>query len=393
MAALPETRAEDWRHGGFGIYIHWPFCLAKCPYCDFNSHVSNRIDTERWQRAYLAEIDRQAELAPDRVLNSIFFGGGTPSLMPAEMVDAVLGRIRRHWPFANDMEITLEANPGSTDAARFRGYSEAGVNRLSLGVQALNARDLARLGRIHSVEQALTAFDTARDAFGRVSFDLIYARQDQGLPEWEAELRRALSLAVDHISLYQLTVEPGTAFEDRFRRGGLRGLPSEDLSADLYETTQRIAGEFGFSAYEVSNLARPGAESRHNQIYWRYGDYLGIGPGAHGRITRDGTKFATEAHRMPDAWLNAVDRGTGDTAFDALTPDEAGAEMLMMGLRLTEGVDLDRFAGLTGRPLPENRIAAAEEIGMLRRDGARIAATAEGRLVLNALIADLLRDF
>ncbi|MEC9310916.1 MAG: radical SAM family heme chaperone HemW, partial [Pseudomonadota bacterium] len=265
--------AEDWEAGGFGIYIHWPFCQAKCPYCDFNSHVSRQIDQARWLSAYLKEIDRHAAETPGRVVRSVFFGGGTPSLMPPETVHAILDRIRHHWPRANDLEVTLEANPGSVESARFRAYNPAGVSRISRGIQALNDRDLHRLGRIHSVDEALKAFDIARSTFDRVSFDLIYARQDQTPDQWRAELKQALNMAIDHLSLYQLTIEDGTAFGDRYRIGKLRGLPDEDDSATMYDITQEVAVAAGFNTYEVSNHARPGAESRHNTLYWRYGDY------------------------------------------------------------------------------------------------------------------------
>lgn len=390
MAASPDI-SEDWRAGGFGIYLHWPFCQAKCPYCDFNSHVVAAVDHDRWQRAFLAEIDRHAQMAPDRVVKSVFFGGGTPSLMPPALVGAIIDRLRARWPFANDVEITLEANPTSSEAQRFRDFARAGVNRLSLGVQALNDRDLKRLGRLHDLDQALAAFDMARESFDRVSFDLIYARQDQSLEDWRAELGRALALAVDHISLYQLTIEDGTAFGERFRHGGLRGLPSDDLSAELYALTQEMAGVAGFSAYEVSNLARPGAESRHNLVYWRYGDYLGIGPGAHGRVTIGGTRVATEAPRMPGAWLDAVENGKPDLQ-ETLTREDMAEEFLLFGLRLSEGIDLDRFSSLAGHELNPKRIAMMEEIGMISRAANRIHATPEGRMVLNSVLAELMRD-
>ena len=299
---------EDWRNGGFGLYVHWPFCQAKCPYCDFNSHVVSRIDQKDWVTAYKAELARVAELAPDRVLNSIFFGGGTPSLMHPDTVAAVIESAQDIWTFANDIEITLEANPGSVEAGRFAGYRDGGVNRISMGFQALNDDDLRRLGRIHSVAEGKAAFDIARNCFDRVSFDLIYARQGQTLDGWKAELREALSMAIDHLSLYQLTIEEGTAFGDRYARGKLRDLPTDDTAADMYLATQDICAEFGMPGYEISNHARPGAESRHNQIYWRYGDYIGIGPGAHGRITANGTRYATEAIRAPGAWLQGRQR-------------------------------------------------------------------------------------
>ncbi|WP_370287086.1 radical SAM family heme chaperone HemW [Pseudooceanicola nanhaiensis] len=390
MAASPDI-TEDWRAGGFGIYLHWPFCQAKCPYCDFNSHVVAAVDHDRWQRAFLAEIDRHAEMAPDRVVRSVFFGGGTPSLMPPALVEAIIDRLRARWPFANDVEITLEANPTSSEARKFRDFARAGVNRLSLGVQALNDRDLKRLGRLHDLDQALAAFDMARETFDRVSFDLIYARQDQSLEDWRAELGRALALAVDHISLYQLTIEDGTAFGERFRHGGLRGLPSDELSAELYALTQEMAAAAGFSAYEVSNLARPGAESRHNLVYWRYGDYLGIGPGAHGRVTLGGTRVATEAPRMPGAWLDAVENGRPDLR-ESLTREDMAEEFLLFGLRLSEGIDLNRFSSLAGHELNPKRIGMMEEIGMINRAANRIHATPEGRMVLNSVLAELMRD-
>lgn len=390
MAASPDI-SEDWRAGGFGIYLHWPFCQAKCPYCDFNSHVMRHVDHDRWERAFLSEIDRHAEMVPDRVVRSVFFGGGTPSLMPASLVGAIIDRLRARWPFANDVEITLEANPTSSEAQKFRDFALAGVNRLSLGVQALNDRDLQRLGRLHDLEQALAAFDMARESFGRVSFDLIYARQDQSLEDWRAELGRALALAVDHISLYQLTIEDGTAFGERFRHGGLRGLPSDELSAELYALTQEMAGAAGFSAYEVSNLARPGAESLHNLVYWRYGDYVGIGPGAHGRLTLGGTRVATEAPRMPGAWLEAVESSRPDVR-EGLTRVDMAEEFLLFGLRLSEGIDLDRFASIAGHDLNPKRIGHLQEIGMLEQRDRRIHATAEGRMVLNSVLAELMRD-
>lgn len=382
---------EDWRRGGFGLYLHWPFCQSKCPYCDFNSHVAAQIDQRRWQRAYLSEIDRVGALTKGRVLNSVFFGGGTPSLMEPELVAAILERVRATWTPANDIEITLEANPGSVEGGRFRGYAEAGVNRISMGIQALNDRDLQRLGRLHSVAEAVAAFDVARGVFDRVSFDLIYARQDQTVAEWRAELRQALSMAIDHLSLYQLTIEEGTAFADRLAKGGLRGLPSEDVAADMYEATQEICGEAGMAAYEVSNHARAGAESRHNLIYWRMGDYAGIGPGAHGRLTLAGTRFATEAPRQPGAWLERVEQGAGgDKLRERLLPDEQATELALMSLRLTEGMELDRFETLAGRPVDANRVQELTELGLLGERAGWLRATPAGRMVLNSLLRRLL---
>ena len=383
---------EDWRNGGFGLYVHWPFCEAKCPYCDFNSHVSREIDEDRWRAAYLSEIDRIADLTPDRVLNSVFFGGGTPSLMSPELVNALIERIRDKWTFANNIEITLEANPRSVEAGRFRGFADAGVNRISMGIQALNNPDLARLGRLHSVEEAKKAFDTARSVFKRISFDLIYARQGQSLDDWRKELTEALAMSVDHLSLYQLTIEQGTAFWERQRRGQLGGLPDEDLSADMYELTQEICEKHGMPAYEVSNHAEPGAESQHNLIYWRYGDYGGIGPGAHGRLSLNGRKHATVAWRNPGAWLENAECGNGDRINDTVSKIDQAGEYLMMGLRLQEGIDIVRVRDLDPNALPQNQIANFSDLGLLWKDGNRLGATAQGRMVLNSLIAELLPD-
>ncbi|MCJ8140803.1 radical SAM family heme chaperone HemW [Falsirhodobacter halotolerans] len=380
---------EDWRNGGFGLYLHWPFCQSKCPYCDFNSHVATRIDQKRWQAAYLAEIDRVGRETSGRVLNTVFFGGGTPSLMEPEVVDAILSRIRATWPNANDIEITLEANPGSVEAGRFRAFAEAGVNRVSMGVQALNDTDLRRLGRLHTVAEARAAFDVARTHFARVSFDLIYARQDQTLEAWRAELTEALTMAVDHLSMYQLTIEDGTAFGDRFARGGLKGLPSDDLGADMYDLTQDICEAHGLPAYEVSNHARPGAESRHNRIYWQGGDYAGIGPGAHGRLTLDGVRWATVAPRAPGAWLAAAEAGRGEDPREAVTRQEQADEYLMMGLRLRDGLDLDRLRALSpSHPNPRG-LAEMADLGMVEMDAARLWATPRGRVVLNGVIRAL----
>jgi len=370
--------------------VHWPFCQAKCPYCDFNSHVAEEINHSRWRDAYLKEIATYAELVPDRVLGSIFFGGGTPSLMNPDTVAAVIEATRTAWPVANDLEITLEANPTSVEAGRFAAYAQAGVNRVSLGVQALNDDDLRRLGRLHSTAEAIQAFEIAKNFFDRTSFDLIYARQDQTLDAWQAELRRALDLAVDHLSLYQLTIEEGTAFGQRYAAGKLRGLPKEDLSADMYAATQEVCEAAGMEAYEVSNHAEPGAESRHNKVYWRYGDYVGIGPGAHGRLTIGGQRHATEAWRAPGKWLEAVDRGTGESLRQALGREEQGAEHLLMGLRLAEGIDMDRHAALTGAPLDAGRLRHLEEIGMVETRGAWLRVTDAGRPVLNAVLRELL---
>lgn len=381
----------DWQQGGFGLYIHWPFCEAKCPYCDFNSHVSAKIDQSAWLRAYLSEIERAATELPGRTLGSVFFGGGTPSLMEPSSVSAIIETVRRVWPVSNDLEITLEANPSSVEAGRFAGYRDAGVNRISMGVQALNDTDLRRLGRLHSVKEAFAAIDVARSAFERVSFDLIYARQDQSLDEWRAELTQALDFAADHLSLYQLTIEPGTAFGARHAKGGLRGLPSEDLSADMYDLTQDLCGAAGLPAYEISNHAADFGQSRHNLVYWRAGDYAGIGPGAHGRITLEGHRLATETHLQPQKWLDAVSTaGTGESLRAEVSKREQAEEYLMMSLRLAEGSDLARFNALNGEPIKPEKISALIDLGLVEENGSRLVTTLRGRPVLNGVLRELL---
>ena len=383
------TLTDDWRAGGFALYVHWPFCAAKCPYCDFNSHVAASIDQPRWLAAYRAEIGRLGAELPGRVLNSIFFGGGTPSLMAPETVAGVIEAARAQWPFANDIEITLEANPTSVETGRFRAYADAGVNRVSMGMQALNDDDLRRLGRMHSVAEGRAAFDIARDCFTRVSFDLIYARQDQDRAHWRRELTEALAMAVDHLSAYQLTIEPGTAFGARHAKGGLKGLPDDDLSADMYLDTQEICAAAGMPTYEISNHARPGAESRHNLIYWRQGDWAAIGPGAHGRLTLSSGRWATEAHRAPGEWLAAVEtRGNGDSLREALALSERAMEYLLMSMRLTEGMDVARYLA-HGAELPQGRVTDQVGLGLVTQTGGRLAATATGRPVLNAILREL----
>ncbi|AWD22118.1 radical SAM family heme chaperone HemW [Fuscovulum blasticum] len=381
---------EDWQAGGFALYLHWPFCKAKCPYCDFNSHVRTRIDQQDWQSAYLAELDRAAAETGGRILRSVFFGGGTPSLMDPSLVGAVLDRISRHWRFENDIEITLEANPTSVEADRFRGYRAAGVNRLSLGLQALNDDDLRRLGRQHSAAEALAALDLARSTFDRVSADLIYARQDQTLAAWEYELCSLLDRGPDHLSLYQLTIEDGTAFGTLARAGKLRGLPDEDLAVAMYEMTGEICEGAGLSAYEVSNYAVEGSESRHNLVYWRMGDYVGIGPGAHGRLTLGQTRYATSTHRNPEAWLRAVrDTGSGETPREVLLPAAQADEYLMMSLRLSEGTRISRYRALSGSDLNAGALEAALDGGLLQQDGDHLRTTEAGRLLLNRLVLEL----
>ncbi len=387
---LRAVLTEDWRLGGFGLYVHWPFCQAKCPYCDFNSHVSRDINQGEWRAAYLSELGRVAAETPGRVLNSIFFGGGTPSLMQPDTVAAIIEAASTYWTPANDIEITLEANPGSVEAGRFAGYRDGGVNRVSMGVQALNDADLRRLGRIHTVAEANAAFDIARGCFDRVSFDLIYARQDQTLDDWRDELRRALSMAVDHLSLYQLTIEPDTAFGDRFAAGGLRGLPGEDLAADLYELTQDLCDQNGFPMYEVSNHARPGSESRHNLIYWTGGDYVGIGPGAHGRVTLNGSRFATECHRAPGIWQGSVANGSAESVRTRLAGREQAEEYLMMGLRLRGGIDVSRYESLAGQPLNPLAVAKLTDLGLILHRDSQLIVQKQGFMVLNAIISEFL---
>ena len=373
----------------FGVYVHWPFCLSKCPYCDFNSHVRHGgIDEARFLRAYLAELAHFASLALGRSVSSIFFGGGTPSLMAPSTVAAILDAIAAHWRLENDAEITLEANPTSVEAENFAGYAAAGVNRLSLGVQALDDASLKALGRQHTAAEALAALALAKRNFSRVSFDLIYAREGQAARAWREELSRALDHAADHLSLYQLTIEEGTPFAARHAAGTLR-VPNGDAACALYELTQELCEATGLPAYEVSNHARPGSESRHNLLYWRGHDYAGIGPGAHGRITVNSEKRALSTMKAPEAWCEAVEmQGHGLETDEALSAEEAAEEYLLMGLRLAEGIDLTRLAALGGA-LDENRTGALEADGLVRRDGNRLAATPRGRLVLNRLILDL----
>lgn len=384
---------EDWKHGGFGLYVHWPFCESKCPYCDFNSHVAANIDQTRWKQAYLVEIDRLGAETAGRRLDSVFFGGGTPSLMDPELVEAILTKVRATWPMRNDPEITLEANPGSVEAGRFKAYRDAGVTRISMGMQAMNDEDLRRLGRRHTSAEARSAFDIARTCFERVSFDLIYARQDQTLSDWRKELSMALDLAIDHLSLYQLTIEDGTAFGDRFAKGGLRGLPSDDMSAEMYEITQDLTSAHGMPAYEISNHARLGAESMHNLIYWRGGDYVGIGPGAHGRLSKNGIRWATEAPKAPALWLEMVGKGKpGELPRQVLSAKDHALEYLMMSLRLREGLDLARYTAISQTAINPQAVKHLVDIGMITADSARICATEKGRMVLNAIIRELAED-
>jgi oxygen-independent coproporphyrinogen-3 oxidase len=392
-STVPVSRADTGGRG-FGLYVHWPFCLSKCPYCDFNSHVRESIDHARWRAALLAELDHYADETAGRALGSIFFGGGTPSLMEPATVTAVIDRAALRWQFADDIEITLEANPSSVEAARFTGYRAAGVNRVSLGVQSLDDAALKGLGRRHDAAEARTAVALAHRLFDRVSFDLIYTRPGQTPEAWRAELSEALAMAGEHLSLYQLTIEPNTAYESAFRQGRLV-MPDEDSAAALYELTQELMEAAGRPAYEISNHARPGAESRHNLTYWRYGDYVGIGPGAHGRLTLGGEKMATRQHRAPEAWLAAVETaGHATRTRETVAPQERAAEMLMMGLRLAEGVSRAAFRAETGMDLIEAvdgaALARLADVGYVTLDDTALRATSEGRQRLDAVLAALL---
>jgi len=375
----------------FGVYIHWPFCLSKCPYCDFNSHVRQAaIDQPRFVKAFAAEIAATAQRAPGRTVSTIFFGGGTPSLMEADTVGAILDAIGRHWTVAPDVEVTLEANPTSVEAARFRGYRAAGVNRVSLGVQSLDDAILKQLGRLHTAQEALAAVAVARTTFERYSFDLIYARPGQTVAAWRTELARALGEAGEHLSLYQLTIEPDTPFA-ALHAGGKLVLPNDDLGRDFYDLTLDECATAGLPAYEVSNHARPGAECRHNLVYWRYHEYAGIGPGAHGRLVVDGARRATATEKRPESWLMRVEAsGHGVTTDNELTRGEQADEFLLMGLRLTEGIDPRRYAELAGRALDRERIADLTGHGFVETTAAgRLRVTRAGFPVLDAVVADL----
>ena len=375
----------------FGVYVHWPFCLSKCPYCDFNSHVRHApIDEERFVRAFVREIETTAARAPGRDVSSIFLGGGTPSLMQPRTVGAILDAIGQHWNVADDVEVTLEANPTSVEATRFRGYRNAGVNRVSLGVQALDDASLKALGRLHTAREALDAVAIARSVFDRYSFDLIYARPDQTPEMWAEELQRAISQAAEHLSLYQLTIEEGTPFYGLHAAGKLR-TPDEAIARALYDVTQEICARHGLPAYEISNHARSGAECRHNLVYWRGQEYAGIGPGAHGRLDIDGDRHAIATEKRPEAWLMRVEAiGNGIVADDLLNSEERADEFLLMGLRLREGIDPQRYAALAGRPLDPRRIAILREEGAIAisPDG-RLRVTQDGFPLLDAVVADL----
>ncbi|MGN6468790.1 MAG: radical SAM family heme chaperone HemW [Rhizobiaceae bacterium] len=376
---------------GFGVYVHWPFCAAKCPYCDFNSHVRHQpVDQERFAAAFAREMETIAARTGERTISSIFLGGGTPSLMRPETVGAILDAVAANWHVPDGIEITLEANPSSVEAERFRGYRAAGVNRVSLGVQALNDPDLRFLGRLHDVAEALNAIELARAIFPRMSFDLIYARPGQTPEAWAAELEEAIGHAADHLSLYQLTIEEGTPFHALHAAGKI-AVPEPDHAAELYRVTQEVTARHGMPAYEISNHARPGAESRHNLIYWRYGEYAGIGPGAHGRFVENGRRVVTITEKMPETWLNLVEaKGHGVTGGERLTRSEEADEFLLMGLRLAEGIDVARYEALAGRPLSFDRVTILRNEDLIEPVGnSRLRATPSGMLVLDALVADL----
>lgn len=379
------------------LYLHWPFCKSKCPYCDFNSHVRSSIDEDRWQEGLLKELNQTAELTGPRRLTSIFFGGGTPSLMPPRTVAALINRACQLWTLESNLEITLEANPNSVETHRFQDFKTAGVNRLSVGIQALNDPDLKVLGRQHTAEEAIAALKIATQIFDRVSFDLIYARPQQTLKAWKDELKQALNFGTEHLSLYQLTIEPGTAFAPLYERGDLI-IPNEDLAADLYELTQEMTEAAGLPAYEISNHARPGCESRHNLAYWRYEDYAGVGPGAHGRITiqEEGAepyKLATKQFKAPETWLNQVfTLGHGQDESERITSKEVQSEeALLMGLRLKEGINLRKLPQQWSTLIKGERLKFLIEGGFLiKTEDDHLSATLPGRQRLNAILESLL---
>jgi len=366
--------------------------VQKCPYCDFNSHVVTDIDQRSWARAFVLELERYSKELPERVVNSVFFGGGTPSLMSPELVETILACIAENWRLANDIEITLEANPSSVEAKKFRDFHTSGVNRVSLGVQSLNDRDLQRLGRRHNAREAREAIEIAQNTFLRVSFDLIYARQDQTVDDWRAELTQALAFGTEHLSLYQLTIENNTAFGRLNALGKLRGLPPDDLAVNLYNVTQEICAADDLPAYEVSNHAKPWAQSRHNLIYWRGGDYLGLGPGAHGRITVENQRFATSCCNYPSVWLEQALAAKTKESRVILSQNDRAIEYVMMGLRLDEGLSLDRLLSMCPSVLASKNIEFLQELGHLEVTKTALRVTPSGRMVLNAITAALLEQ-
>ncbi len=382
------------QNGQFGIYVHWPFCASKCPYCDFNSHVADSIDHSAWREAYKKEIEHYAQLTKGRTVTSVFFGGGTPSLMEPATAALIIDEIQRHWRISNDCEITLEANPTSVEIDKFRDFRAGGINRVSIGVQSLNNDDLKFLGRAHDAGEARRAISDAAAIFDRYSFDLIYARPGQTVQAWEKELKEAIMMAGDHLSVYQLTIEKGTPFYIQHERGDFK-IPEEEIAGDLYEATQAILGEAGMPAYEVSNHARAGQESGHNLTYWRYTDYVGIGPGAHGRLTINDHKQATRGHRAPDIWLERVAaQGHGGHDFESLTRRDRFVECLMMGMRLEEGIPVERLEEEGGQKIDQllslDKIKALRGEGLLTFDGVIIKPTRDGLQRLNGMLSYLL---
>ena len=382
----------DWKNSGFGIYLHWPYCESKCPYCDFNSYVEKNVNWYEWELSFLSQLGFYYQETGDRRVNSIFFGGGTPSLMNPKLVSNIINHISNLWGFEDTVEITLEANPSSVESRRFAEFKAAGVNRVSIGVQALNNIDLKKLGRLHSVQDALNAIEIGKDTFDRVSFDLIYARQDQKLQDWELELKKALTLEPDHLSLYQLTIEPNTTFGNLKEKGKLSGLPDENLGGDLYHLTNNLCYKFGLNPYEVSNYSRKNHESIHNKIYWNYGDYLGVGPGAHGRITTQKGRFATQNHYSPIKWQKNALNNAGESIRTLINGKDQADEMAMMGLRLNSGFSKERYFRLSGKKLNEKTLTFLISDNLITVENNFIKATAQGRVVLNSLILNILSD-
>jgi putative oxygen-independent coproporphyrinogen III oxidase len=380
----------DWKNSGFGIYIHWPFCQSKCPYCDFNSHVNKEISNIDWKKAYLFELKRYHLETSDRLVNSIFFGGGTPSLMDPSIVSGIVDQIAKLWGLKDNVEISLEANPSSVESQKFLDFKAAGVNRVSIGVQALNDKDLKKLGRLHSVNDALKAISIGHKVFNKTSFDLIYARQEQTINEWRNELKLALSFEPDHLSLYQLTIEPNTAFGKLFKNGKLLGLPKENVSSELYHITEEICSSNGLLPYEISNYSKQNHQSIHNKIYWNYGDYIGVGPGAHGRITTSLGRYATQSHSNPAKWLSHAHEKSGESLRTCLSKKDQAEEMVMMGLRLNSGISKNRYHLLSGKTFNEKNLTNLINDDLVLIERGYIKATQNGKAVLNSLILNLL---
>ena len=382
----------DWRNSGFGIYLHWPYCESKCPYCDFNSYVEKNVDWHEWEKSFLSQLGFYYQETANRRVTSVFFGGGTPSLMKPKLVSNIIDQISKLWGFEDAVEITLEANPSSVEFRKFAEFKAAGINRVSIGVQALNNKDLKKLGRLHSVNDALNAIMIGKNTFDKVSFDLIYARQDQKLPDWELELKKALSLDPDHISLYQLTIEPNTPFGNLWEKGKLSGLTDENLGGDLYHLTNNLCHNAGLSPYEISNYSRKNHESVHNKIYWNYGDYLGVGPGAHGRLTTQSGRFATQNYYSPIKWQKNAQNNTGESVRTFINEKDQADEMAMMGLRLSSGFSIDRYFHLSGKKLNEKTLDYLINDNLITVENNFLKATDQGKVVLNSLILNILSD-